>query len=260
MKNMFLAKFDNSGGVTWVQHPTGGNVDGAAVAVDQSENVYVTSWFDSTLNFGSGISLTSSGLTNAFVAKYSSNGAIQWARQAGDKNLSDYADVAVDAQGNVYPAGLLNSAAAVAKYDPQGTLQWTYSVSGPPASPVSSLVSQCVVDSKGNCDLAGLYQGTATFGTTVLQPQEVWNFFLAKVAPPAPPTLGIVLNNGLPELSLEGEIGSMYALQWSPVLEATITPWQTLTTLTLTNTPQLFLDTSGPSGTNRFYRAGPPAL
>jgi hypothetical protein len=93
-----------------------------------------------------------------------------------------------------------------------------------------------------------------------MQPQETWNIFLAKVAAPAPPTLGIVLSNGVPRLSLTGAISSVYSLQRSPTLAATNTPWQTLTTLALTNSPQLYLDTSVPSRTNRFYRAGPPAL
>jgi hypothetical protein len=123
------------------------------------------------------------------------------------------------------------------------------------------MVAECAVDSAGNCYLAGLYQVTNTFGTNILQPQGAWNYFLAKVAAPAPPTLGIVLSNGIPRLSLAGAIGSMYSLEWSPVVAATNTPWQTLTAvLTLTNSPQFYLDTSVPSPTNRFYRAGPPAL
>ena len=156
--------------------------------------------------------------------------------------------------------GVSGSDAAVAKYYPAGTLQWTYSASGPPASPVSSVVAKCAVDSAGNCYLAGWYQGTATFGTNVLQPQGYWNYFLAKVAAPAPPTLGLVLSNGVPKLSLAGAISSMYSLQWSAIVAKTNTPWQTLTTLTLTNSPQLHFDTGVSSGTNRFYRAGPPAL
>jgi hypothetical protein len=84
LKNMFLAKFDNSGALIGLQHPTGGNVDDGGVAVDQARNMYVTGWFDGTLDFGGGVSLISSGATNnAFLAKYSSSGAIQWARKAG---------------------------------------------------------------------------------------------------------------------------------------------------------------------------------
>ena len=270
--NMFIAKFNNSGTLTWVEQPTGGNVHQGGVAVDQAENVYVTGAFDTNLNFGS-TTLTNGGSFHAFLAKYNSSGAIQWARQAGGGTnigvyVGIYYDVALDGQGNVYPSGALSPNAAapsgsavamVAKYDPAGTPQWAYSASGPPANLVSSVVGKCAVDSAGNCYLAGWYQGTNTFGTNVLQPQGYWNYFLAKVTAPALPTLGIALSNGFPRLSLAGEIGGMYGLQWSPIM-ATNTPWQSLTTLTLTNSPQFYLDASVPSGTNRFYRAGPPAL
>ncbi len=230
------------------------------MAVDQSGNVYVTGWFDAPLYFGS-ISLTNVGSSyDAFVAKYSISGVPQWARQTSGTNFDLYYDVALDGKSNVYTVGCLSTDAAVVKYSPTGTVQCAYSASGPPASPVSSGVCKCAVDSANNCFLAGWYQGTNTLGTNVLQPQGYWNYFLAKVAAPAPPTLGIILSNGVPQLSLAGDISSMFALQWSPGLEATNAPWQTLTTLTLTNTPQLLLDTNVPSRTNRFYRAGPPAF
>jgi len=180
--DMFIAKFDNSGALTWVQHTQGGNGGSGGVAVDQALNVYVASGFEGAINF-SGISLTNAA-NDALVAKYSNSGAIQWARQAGGTSYNGYADVALDGQGNVYPAGFLSLDAAIGKYDPAGALQWGYLASGPPASPVSSLVAKCAVDAAGNCYLAGWYQGTATFGTTVLQPQGNWDFFLAKLAPP----------------------------------------------------------------------------
>ncbi len=277
-KNMFIAKFNNSGALTWVQQATGGDVDEGGVAVDQAGDVYVTGAFGGTpLNFG-GITLTNMGtnIADAFLAKYSNSGVPQWARQAGGTNggIQDgviyagfYLDVALDGQGYVYAAGSLSpnapgssGNAAVAKYNPAGTLQWTCSASGPPASLVASVADKVAVDLAGNCYLAGWYQETNTFGTNVLQPQGYWNYFLAKVGAPASPTLGIVLSNGVPRLSLAGAISSIFSLQCSPTLAATNTPWQTLTTLTLTNSPQFYLDTSVPSRTNRFYRAGPPAL
>ena len=259
-KNMFVAKFNNSGALTWVQQPTGGDVDEGGVAVDQAKNVYVTGWFDFPLNFGSIILTNVESSYDAFLAKYNSSGALQWAQQTTGTNLDFYWDVALDGQSNVYPAGALNYNTALVKYSPTGMVQWAYSASGSPANPVGSVAAKCAVDSTGNCYLAGWYQGTNTFGTNVLQPQGYWNYFLAKVSPPTPPTLGIVLSNGIPRLSLTGVVSSMNSLQWSPILAATNIPWQTLTTLTLTNSPQLFLDTNVQYGTNRFYRAGPPAL
>jgi hypothetical protein len=158
--NIFIAKFNSSGALTWVEQPTGGNPRaGVGVAVDPAGNVYLAGQFTNTISFG-GISVANEG---GFVAKYSSSGVIQWADQAAVQ----YLDVALDGQTNVYAAGLLNSNAAGAKYNSTGTLQWTYSASGLPASPYSSVAMKCAGDSVGHCYLVGWYQGTNTFGTNV---------------------------------------------------------------------------------------------
>jgi hypothetical protein len=266
-KSYFIAKFNNSGALTWVQQATGGgNLGEAGVAVDQAGNVYLGGMLQNTLNFG-GISLTNAAASyNAFLAKYSNSGALQWVHQAGGTNGGAYADVALDRQGNVYTGAIAlspDSGAGVVKYDPAGTLQCAYAVAiswSPPASPFFVGVFKYAVDSATNCFLAGWYYGTNTFGTNVLQPQGYWNYFLAKVAAPSPPKLGLVLSNGIPRLSLTGSSSSIFSLQCSPTLVATNTPWQTLAMLPLTNSPQLYIDTKVSSRTNRFYRAAPPAL
>ena len=180
-ENVFIAKFNNSGALIWVQVPTGGNGDEGGVAVDSTGNVYISGSFSIPLNFG-GITLTNAGSLDAFVAKYNSSGAIQWAQRAGNTNLNFYWDVALDGLGNVYAGGALNSETAVAKYSPVGTLQWIYSAVGLSGNPVGSVAAKCAVDSAGNCFLAGWYQRTNTLGAYVLPPQGYWNYFLTKLA------------------------------------------------------------------------------
>src|SRR5690348_1463350 len=185
-KDMFLAKFNNSGALAWIQQPQGGIANGGGVAVDPAGNVYATGAFKTNLNFGGGISLTNKASSSAlfgdtFVAKYNSSGVIQWAQPAGGTNGGVYLDVAVDRQTNIYVAGALYSQTAVAKYNPAGVLQWTYSTSNAPANPVGSAAIKCAVDPAGHCYLDGWYQVPTTFGTTTLQPQETWNLFLTEV-------------------------------------------------------------------------------
>ncbi|HEX5400515.1 MAG TPA: SBBP repeat-containing protein [Verrucomicrobiae bacterium] len=50
--NMFLAKFDSSGTLAWVQQATGGNTGEGGVAVDPVENAYVTGAFETNLSRG----------------------------------------------------------------------------------------------------------------------------------------------------------------------------------------------------------------
>jgi PKD repeat protein len=215
-ENMFLAKFNNSGSLIWVQHPTGGNPGGGdgGLTVDQTGNVYVPNFISSPINFG-GISLTNTATYNACLAKYNSSGVIQWARMAGGTNpgfYNIYFDAALDGAGNVYAGGGLSSTAggnngspvaAIAEYNPAGTLEWTYSASGQAASPLSSAVCRCAVNSAGNCFLAGLYHTTTTFGTNTLQPQEAWNFFLAVIV--TNPTVQFTANpiSGTPPLTVQ---------------------------------------------------------
>jgi hypothetical protein len=178
---------------------------------------------------------------------------IQWARQAGGYNDGWYWDVAVDGQTNVYPAGYLSLDATVAKYDHAGNLQWEYSASGQPASPISSFVSKCALDSAGNCYLAGYYQGTATFGTNVLQPQGSWNFFLAKLTPPVIILSAPQVTGGRTNFTflLSGPAGSNFVVQAS----TNLTYWSPVSTSTMPVSGTMTL-TNAISGYNRrFYRA-----
>jgi len=206
-KNMFIAKFNNYGGLTWAQLPQGGNVDEGGVAVDPAGNVYVSGYFDTNLVFSRNTTLTNAANSNApfgdaFLARYNSSGTNLWAIPAGGTNGGWYYDLSLDAQTNIYVGGFLGYNAAVSKYSPAGALQWTFSSGGIPANPVASGFVKCVVDSSDNCFLGGFYQGTNTFGANLLTPQETWNFLLTEVVSP-------------PELAIVGS-GTNVILSWPP--------------------------------------------
>jgi hypothetical protein len=88
-----------------------GSVVPAAVAVDAAGNDVVVGHFSGTVNFnpapGAPTNLTSSlGSADIFIAKYTSAGALVWARGIGETG-TDLADaVAVDGKGNVYTTGI----------------------------------------------------------------------------------------------------------------------------------------------------------
>ena len=74
-------------------------------------------------------------------------------------------------------------------------------------------------------------------------------------------TLGLVRSNGLSQLSLTGRVGYGYALEYASALSTSWTnPWASLmnqTNWVLTNSTQLFTDTSAVGTAQRFYRVGP---
>ncbi|MCU0376144.1 MAG: hypothetical protein MUF24_12630 [Chitinophagaceae bacterium] len=68
----------------------GGNGDdlAAAIAVDASQNTYVTGYFVNNATFGS-TNLTNAGSRDIFIAKYNATGQVVWAQRAGGNGLDE---------------------------------------------------------------------------------------------------------------------------------------------------------------------------
>ncbi len=79
--------------------------------VDVNGYVYVTGFFSGTLDFDASAAthtLTSAGLTDIFVAKYSGSGVYQWAVRIGDTGYDEGDDLAIDDSSNIYVCGYYN--------------------------------------------------------------------------------------------------------------------------------------------------------
>ena len=105
-------------GITW-----GGSGDdiGRAVAVDASDNVYVTG---STTSYGSGQGFVTSDI---FLLKYDSSLELQWQRTWGGVHNDYGTGMTIDSVGNVYVVGSSESYGGqsdfvLLKYDPYGNL------------------------------------------------------------------------------------------------------------------------------------------
>lgn len=182
--DVFVAKYDASGGVLWAKRAGGNNQDEAtSVSSDAIGNVYVTGYFlSASITFGS-TTLTNAGGSNyydIFIVKYDSNGNVIWAKRAGGTSEDYSYDIKTDATGNSYIVGYyytsitfgsitLNNGGAlemfVAKYDNNGNAMWAKTTdvsSNAKATAVS-------IDAGGNVIVAGLYlNASITFGTTTL--------------------------------------------------------------------------------------------
>ncbi len=99
----------------------GGSIDeGRAVAADAAGNVYMAGFLSSTVDFDPSVGvyqLGTAGGHDAFVAKYTTAGALVWARVFGGASSDEAAAVAVDAAGNVYTTGVFSGAV---NFDPAG--------------------------------------------------------------------------------------------------------------------------------------------
>ncbi len=179
----FLAKLDSGGNSIWVKSIGGSATDWASgVAISADGSAYVTGHG----NAGSA----------QFVSKYSASGTLLWPREDGG------GAVAVDAGGYAYVSAYTAQTHAVfmppfysapnliSIYSPAGMLVGTVNASGTQTDYVYS----AALDSSGNLNVLGFFNGTATFGGTTLRSQGD-DMFIAHLDS-GKPTLGYALSNG----------------------------------------------------------------
>lgn len=142
----FIAKYDAAGNNLWVRG--GGSTTSfagdpaKAIAVDAANNFYITGDYTGTATFG-GLSVTNTGTsgTDIFLAKYDTNGTIQWLHHGGGPASDKGYAIGVDLAGNSWVSGFAASGTGVvfdtislpplgneyiflAKYDPSGIVQY----------------------------------------------------------------------------------------------------------------------------------------
>jgi uncharacterized delta-60 repeat protein len=149
-------KYNASGVKQWSvidQGPGGGDDKIWAMAIDSSNNIYVT-----------GSYTNAAGDTDIHTVKYSSGGVELWSANysagAGDAGFA----IQVDASGNVYVAGRSGASGSynyrVLKYNSSGVQQWSQSYNGPAGT--NDEAYALAVDSSGNAYVTGYSNGSGT--------------------------------------------------------------------------------------------------
>jgi hypothetical protein len=191
--DIFITKYDTAGNVLWAKNAGGTNDDeGFSVSTDSSDNVYLTGYFSSSLITFDSITLTNSGGSNVFIAKYDTNGNILWAKSSGGLGVDDGVSCSADIYGNVFVTGwfyssitfdsttLINSGindAFIVKYDTNGNVLWAKSATGAHDDGGLSVST----DASGNVFFTGIfYSPTITFGSITLTNAGGYDVFIAK--------------------------------------------------------------------------------
>ena len=158
--DILIAKYNTSGTLQWQRTLGGASFDyGQGVTVDSSGNVYVTG---STFSQGAGNG-------DVLIAKYNTNGTLQWQRTLGGADSDVGYRIAVDSSGNVYITGYTSSQGAgsndviIAKYDTSGVLQWQRTLGGAGGDYAEDIA----VDSFGNVYITGYGGAQGNFGCIV---------------------------------------------------------------------------------------------
>ncbi|MFN8116599.1 MAG: T9SS type A sorting domain-containing protein [Bacteroidia bacterium] len=174
------------------------------IATDPSGNIIVAGYFNGTVDFDPSIfvsSLTSAGNDDVFIAKYNSNGNLQWVKQLGNTNQDNVTDLKCDAAGNIYftgnfsgtvdfnpSASVLNLTAVggsdiyAVKYDNNGNLVYAKSMGGTSGEYGWALD----IDNTGALYLTGSFNGTADFdpsaATYTLTSNGLQDVFVTKLS------------------------------------------------------------------------------
>jgi len=189
----FLVKYSVTGQHVWSKRLGGAGTDnGLAVGTDSAGNVYVAGTFEGAVDFGAG-SVTSAGLRDIFLVKYSSTGQYVWFKRFGGSGDDVVNSLAIDTAGEVVLSGKfqgsvsfggasLTSAggddAFLVKLSTSGDQRWAKRF-GAASQDISTGVA---VDGGGNVVVAGYFAGTVDFGGGALTSLGI-DVFTAKYDP-----------------------------------------------------------------------------
>lgn len=168
---MLVLKLDKNGNTIWAKD--GGQM-GTDVAIDASNNIFVSGYFNGNTSIGS-FQLTNNsvaGYSDLYIVKYDSLGNVLWVKSAGKDGLDMAMSVATDNSGNAYLTGIYgqymdspilfgattltstgNGDVFLAKYDPSGNIVWAKKGGGS-GEDISNAVA---TDHLGNTYITGYF-------------------------------------------------------------------------------------------------------
>jgi hypothetical protein len=117
--DIFIEKLDSSGRLIWAKNMGGYVWDmGYSIAIDNLGNLYITGYFDGTVDFDPGsatYNLTSVGYRDIFVQKLDSSGNFIWAKSMGGSDADYGYSISIDASASIYITGVFQD---TADFDP----------------------------------------------------------------------------------------------------------------------------------------------
>lgn len=183
--DIFVAKYDWNGDYVWAMGMGSSiNDQAAALVLDKDQNVFVTGYFNNTVDFDASstgtANLTASG-TDMFLAQYDKDGKYLWAKAYGGSGSARPLSMAMDKEGNLIvggdfsltcdfdpltAAGSVSSAGETdgfnAAYDKAGNYLWSRRMGGLEKDGVGSIRT----DSKGNVYVGGVFEASALFDSS----------------------------------------------------------------------------------------------
>jgi len=155
IRDGFYCVLDNSGNfISWNSLGDTGEDKVKGIGGDLAGNIYITGYFDGTVNFGAFPESSNSGSSDVFVAKYNSAGTALWVKTWGSSTVDYGENLIVDNMANVYIVGEFHG---TVDFDPSvGTFNLT-----PNGNPLFLDVFISKLDSAGNFKWAANVGGSS---------------------------------------------------------------------------------------------------
>ena len=186
----FLAAYSDSGELSWavIVAETTSSSFGWGVAAHESTGVYVSGYFMGTAVFGPGeaneTTLGEPGAYDAFIAKYSLSGELQWARSVASSSADIGTNMAILDDGSAVVSMALGGTAVfsegepdevtltctswdvfIARYASDGSLVWAkHTGLDTGGGGVANYAGDVDVAPNGEIVLTGMFSGTTAFG------------------------------------------------------------------------------------------------
>ena len=179
--DIFVAKYNADGSLAFAKRAGGSGVDRANATASTEGGFFITGYYSGTAIFGAGeiheSTLISSGSDDMFVAGYSIDGTLVFAKSAGGIGVDEGLSIAAQNDGTCFVTGRYNSSAVfgpgeinettlvggrifVAKYHADGTLDFAKKVSGSGNNNSFGIVAQ----DNGTFFVTGRFSGEVVFG------------------------------------------------------------------------------------------------
>jgi hypothetical protein len=194
----FLVKYDSEGNVKWAKNFGGtGKENPNGLFSDSFGNVYFCCYYYSPFLNIDGQTLTNPGYFTAFIAKYSPEGNLLWAKNIGEGGIVDNVKITSDGQTRIFVSGYLLSdlihfgttgisgihSNFIAQMDLNGNFSWAHSNFSNSEILITSDFQYCPDNS---LIIAGNFTDSLIFGTDTLVNTNTPGFgftdiFLAKL-------------------------------------------------------------------------------
>jgi predicted heme/steroid binding protein len=192
-QDIFLAKYDLSGNLVWVKNAGGSGSDNVkALDIDNNGNVYITGFYENSIQFGTTTLNSANFFNESFYAKYNNNGILQWAKTTTGSSANQFTGIAFDKNESVFLTGFFGGNftvgnqtiasqgtsydIALAKIDADGNTIWLKKA----GSMLEDAANAVAADNNGNAIITGYFTTTAWFDNNSVTYRGYNDVFTAK--------------------------------------------------------------------------------